>query len=91
MPVAGGEIFEFGDFTLDPAERLLLLRGQPLHLTPKTFDLLVVLVRHGGSLMPKDRLIDAVWPKVFVAEVNLEGRPFDQGELVALIPALAYQ
>jgi DNA-binding response OmpR family regulator len=42
MPAAG-EIFEFGDFTLDPAERLLLMRGQPRHLTAKTFDLLIAL------------------------------------------------
>src|SRR5215217_2606172 len=71
MATPAGEIFEFGDFTLDPADRLLLLRGRPLRLTPKTFDLLVVLVRHRGSLMTKDRLLDMVWPKVFVAEINL--------------------
>jgi DNA-binding response OmpR family regulator len=41
MATPADEIFEFGDFTLDPAERLLLLRGRPLRLTPKTFDLLV--------------------------------------------------
>jgi len=38
MAAPAGEIFEFGDFTLDPTDRLLLLRGQPLRLTPKTFD-----------------------------------------------------
>ena len=71
MATPADEIFEFGDFTLDPAERLLLLRGRPLRLTPKTFDLLVSLVRHRGSLMTKDQLLDTVWPKVFVAEINL--------------------
>jgi len=65
------EIFEFGDFVLDPAERLLLFRGQPVRLTPKTFDLLVALVRHRGRLMSKDRLLDEVWPQIFVAEINL--------------------
>lgn len=71
MATSAGEIFEFGDFTLDPADRLLLLRGRPLRLTPKAFDLLVVLVRHAGSLMTKDHLLDMVWPEVFVAEINL--------------------
>jgi DNA-binding winged helix-turn-helix (wHTH) protein/tetratricopeptide (TPR) repeat protein len=71
MTTPAGEIFEFGDFTLDPTDRLLLLRGQPLRLTPKTFDLLVALVRHRGSLMTKGRLLDMIWPKVFVAEINL--------------------
>ena len=45
MTTSVGEIYEFGAFTLDPAERLLLLRGRPLRLTPKTFDLLVTLAR----------------------------------------------
>ncbi len=71
MATPAGEVFEFGDFTLDPAERLLLLRGRPLRLTPKAFDVLVALVRHRGNLMTKDRLLDMVWPKVFVAEINL--------------------
>jgi DNA-binding winged helix-turn-helix (wHTH) protein len=31
----------------------------------------VALVRHRGSLMTKDRLLDMIWPKVFVAEINL--------------------
>jgi DNA-binding winged helix-turn-helix (wHTH) protein len=65
------QIFEFGDFVLDPAERLLLLRGRPLRLTPKTFDLLVALVRHRGHLVSKEQLLDEVWPRTFVAEVNL--------------------
>ena len=71
MGLPDGEIFEFGDFTLDAADRLLLLRGRPLRLTPKAFDLLVALVRHRGNLMTKDRLLDMIWPKVFVAEINL--------------------
>jgi DNA-binding winged helix-turn-helix (wHTH) protein len=71
MTANRGQIFEFGDFVLAPAERLLLLRGRPLRLTPKTFDLLVVLVRHRGHLVSKDQLLDEVWPGRFVAEVNL--------------------
>jgi len=71
MTANKAQIFEFGDFVLDPAERLLLLRGRPLRLTPKTFDLLVALVRHRGHLVSKDQLLDEVWPSTFVAEVNL--------------------
>ena len=63
MTANKGQIFEFGDFVLDPAERLLLLRGRPLRLTPKTFDLLVALVRHRGHLVSKDQLLDEVWPE----------------------------
>ena len=45
--------------------------GQPVPLTGKAFDLLVVLVRHGGHLVTKDELMQEVWPDVCVQETNL--------------------
>jgi DNA-binding winged helix-turn-helix (wHTH) protein/TolB-like protein/Tfp pilus assembly protein PilF len=63
--------FRFGEFTLVPSERLLLRSGQPIALTGKAFDLLVVLVRNSGRLVGKDELLAAVWPGLVVEEVNL--------------------
>jgi DNA-binding winged helix-turn-helix (wHTH) protein/TolB-like protein len=64
-------IFHFGTFSLDNAERSLLRQGQAVPLTPKAFDLLVVLVRNAGKLVSKDELLREVWPDSFVEEVNL--------------------
>ncbi len=64
-------IFEFGDFILEPKERLLLRGGDPVLLTPKAFDLLVVLVGRSGHLVTKNDLLHEVWPDTFVEEVNL--------------------
>src|ERR1700690_3925840 len=64
-------IFEFGDFILAPKERLLLRGGEPVPLTPKAFDVLVVLVSRNGHLVTKDDLLHEVWPDTFVEEVNL--------------------
>jgi DNA-binding winged helix-turn-helix (wHTH) protein len=64
-------IFEFGDFVLAPKERLLLRGGEPVPLTPKAFDVLVVLVNRSGHLVTKDDLLHEVWPDTFVEEVNL--------------------
>jgi DNA-binding winged helix-turn-helix (wHTH) protein len=64
-------IFEFGDFTLSPKERLLLHAGEPVILTAKAFDLLVTLVRRSGHLVSKEELLREVWPDTFVQEVNL--------------------
>jgi DNA-binding response OmpR family regulator len=64
-------IFEFGDFTLSPKERLLLHASEPVILTAKAFDLLVSLVRRSGHLVSKDELLREVWPDTFVQEVNL--------------------
>jgi DNA-binding winged helix-turn-helix (wHTH) protein/TolB-like protein len=40
-------------------------------MTPKAFDLLVVLVEKGGHLLEKDELLKTVWPGSFVEEGNL--------------------
>ena len=64
-------LYEFGPFRLDPAERLLLRDGQPVALTPKCFDLLVVLVEDNGHLLEKGELLKRLWPDQFVEEANL--------------------
>ncbi|MEO6782868.1 MAG: tetratricopeptide repeat protein, partial [Bradyrhizobium sp.] len=64
-------IFEFGDCILAPKERLLLRGGEPVPLTPKTFDVLVALVKRSGHLVGKEDLLREVWPDTFVEEVNL--------------------
>src|SRR5262245_23710168 len=64
-------VFEFGNFILAPRERLLLRGGEPVPLTPKAFDLLVVLVNRSGHLVTKGDLLREVWPDTLVEEVNL--------------------
>ena len=72
VKVMGGKrLYGFGPFLLDPAERVLTREGQPVPLTPKVFDLLVVLVENGGHLLGKKDLMGAVWPDSFVEEGNL--------------------
>lgn len=63
--------YEFGEFLLDEAERCLLRKGQPVSLTPKAFDTLLVLVRRGGHVVEKDEMLKEVWPDTFVEEATL--------------------
>src|SRR5262245_40366798 len=63
--------YEFGPFLLDAGERLLLRDGESVPLTPKSFDLLLALVKHHGHLLEKDELLKLVWPDTFVEEANL--------------------
>jgi TolB-like protein/tetratricopeptide (TPR) repeat protein len=64
---------EFGEFRLDPAERVLslLAGGPPIPLTPRAFDVLCYLLEHAGQLIEKEALIRAIWPRVVVDENNL--------------------
>ena len=50
--------FEFGPFSVDPAEQRLLENGVPVAVTPKVFAVLVMLLRHHGRLVDKQELID---------------------------------
>ena len=65
------QIYEFGDFQLDPGERLLTRQGQPVSITPKAFDTLLALVQQSGHVLEKDELLKQVWPDTVVEEVNL--------------------
>jgi DNA-binding winged helix-turn-helix (wHTH) protein/TolB-like protein len=64
-------LYEFGPFRLDPEERRLVRDGEPVPLTPKAFDTLLVLVENSGHVLAKDALMAKVWPDSFVEENNL--------------------
>ena len=51
-----------GPFRFIPEERQLLRDNQPVPLTPKSFDLLVVLVENTGHLLEKGELLKRIWP-----------------------------
>ena len=71
MVKTGRHLYEFLPFRLEPGERRLLRNGEPVALTPKCFDLLVVLVENSGHLLEKSDLLERVWPGQFVEEGNL--------------------
>lgn len=65
------DLFQFGSFRVNPAERLLTHAGQPVSLTPKAFETLVVLVQNAGHALDKDELLKRLWPDTFVEEATL--------------------
>jgi len=68
---ATSHIYCFGSFCINEAEQQLLRHGKPVHVAPKAFDVLLVLIQNKGCLVTKDRLLAEVWPDVFVEEANL--------------------
>src|SRR5947209_1842564 len=63
--------YEFGPFSLDATDRLLLRDGKVGSLTPKAFEMLRVLVQSGGRVLSKEELMRTLWPDSFVEEANL--------------------
>ena len=72
MQAAPAHVYEFGDFRLDTAKRLLRqLDGTTVPLTPRVFETLLYMVEHHGIVLDKERLMEAVWPDSIVEENNL--------------------
>jgi DNA-binding winged-HTH domains len=65
------QLYEFGYFTLDPAESRLLRNGQPVPLKPKVLETLLVLIENSGHVTEKKELMQRLWPDSFVEEANL--------------------
>jgi DNA-binding winged helix-turn-helix (wHTH) protein len=61
----------FAEFTFDRASRQLLLGGTPVHLSPKAFDVLRVLLDRRPEAVSKEDLLGLVWSDTFVVEASL--------------------
>lgn len=61
----------FGQFTLDTDTRQVLGPAGELHLSPKAYELLKILVENRPRALSKDELHQGLWPETFVSEVNL--------------------
>ena len=68
---ATNRYYRFGEFQIDVKNRVLARGSETVPLTPKTFDLLLLLVENSGSLLKKDELIERIWDGAFVEEGNL--------------------
>jgi DNA-binding winged helix-turn-helix (wHTH) protein len=64
-------IVRFGAFTLDTDTRQVLGAGGELHLSPKAYELLTILVESRPRALAKNELYERLWPATFVSEVNL--------------------
>ena len=62
------DVLQFGDFTLDPANRILRRDGAVVELGGRYFDALLMLTCDGGQLVTKERLLSEVWRGVPVTD-----------------------
>lgn len=61
----------FEPFTLDTGTRELLRDGRAVHVSPKAFDVLALLVERRPNVVTKKDFDARIWPGVFVSEANL--------------------
>jgi Tol biopolymer transport system component/DNA-binding winged helix-turn-helix (wHTH) protein len=101
MSGSKNHLYEFGPFRLDPEQRCLVRDGCFVPLTPKAFELLLVLVRMSGRVVGKDELMKEVWPNTFVEEGNLTqhifalrkalGESHNEPQYIETIPRRGYR
>jgi DNA-binding winged helix-turn-helix (wHTH) protein/TolB-like protein len=76
MPETDADFYEFGPFRLDIRARRISRNGEPLPLTPKDFETLLLLVINRNRVVTKDELMKTLWPESFVEEANLTQHVF---------------
>lgn len=94
--------YEASGLVVDVPAHLVTLRGQPVRLTPKEFELLAVLVRHAGKVVTHRQVLTAVWGpahaedlqylRVFVGQLRqkLRASPAEP-DLIETEPGIGYR
>ena len=95
------ELYRFGAFCLDAAERRLWCDDEPVSLKPKQFDLLFYFVGNAGHLIKKSELLDAVWADAYIEEATLARNVSwlrklledcaDGAQIIETVPKLGYR
>ncbi len=96
-----GQIFEFGAFRVDFAERELRCAGKPVPLTPKALEVLLLLIENQGRIVESGTLMNRVWRDSFVEENNLKvtismlrktlGKEDNRQEYIETVPRRGYR
>jgi len=60
-----------GEVWLDPKSRQVRVRGEPVGLPPKEFELLRLLMANAGTVLTTDYLLDAVWGEEFAGTLQV--------------------
>src|SRR5436305_6286000 len=93
--------YDFGPFRLDPNRHRLFRGDEVVALSPKAIQTLILLVENRGKLLERERLMDALWPRVVVEDANLTvavsqlrkalNQNRDNAEFIETIPRVGYR
>lgn len=64
------DVLEIGDVSVDPQRHEVLVRGEPVRLPLKEFELLALLLENAGRVLTRDTLIDRVWGADYVGDTK---------------------
>ncbi len=97
-PTPGSSAYEFGAFRLEPRRRVLTyVDGRRVEIVAKAFDALLYLVEHAGTVVTRDELMKALWPRTIVEDNSLNKliaamrRALGADECITTLPGRGYQ
>lgn len=61
---------QIGEIEIQPVRRIVTKCGQPIHLTPKEYDILYYLMTHSGRAVTYGKLLGSVWGPEYRQEVD---------------------
>lgn len=64
-------IFQAGNLKIDFGKRQVLLSGSVVSLTPTEYDLLRLLIQHGGKVLTHRQLLTQVWGEAYEFQTHL--------------------
>jgi len=64
--VPESDILEVGPYKLNRIMKSAELHGRPVELNPKEFDIALILLKNAGEIVPRDKMIEAVWGRELV-------------------------
>jgi DNA-binding response OmpR family regulator len=64
------QVLSFDELRIDPNTREVLVRGEPVALTAREFDLLYKLASSSGRVYTRDQLMELVWGYTFSADTS---------------------
>ena len=65
--------YTFGDYVLDTQRYELRHAGEPIKLRRKVFQVFAYLLAHHERVVPKQELLEHLWPDQFVGDEALKG------------------
>jgi DNA-binding response OmpR family regulator len=76
--VASSPILEWGDLHLNPSTYEVYYKQSPIHLTPKEYAILELLLRNGRRVLSRSTILDRVWssespPEEHTIKVHIRG------------------
>jgi DNA-binding winged helix-turn-helix (wHTH) protein/serine/threonine protein kinase len=93
-----GHLWRFGECELDEAARVLRVRGEPVEIEAKPFEVLRSLLLHSGEVVTKTELLDSVWPGTAVVDGSLATAVSkvrkllgDDEQVIVTVPRIGYK